>query len=81
MNKTDCFQCVDRPTGGFKKNLRFYRKSQKISDTELAEYCHVSYQTISKYECGQRTPTPSVLVLLAQRLGISVDALLMGELD
>lgn len=81
MNKTDCQKCVERPTGGFRKNLRFYRKAQKISETELAEACHISHQIISKYECGLRTPTPSVLVLLAQRLGISVDTLLLGELE
>lgn len=80
-NNIDCPKGEERPAGGFKKNLHFYRKLQKISGRELAEYCHVSYQTISKYECGLRTPTPAVLVLLAQRLGISVDALLLGETE
>lgn len=71
----------DCPADGFRKNLHFYRKSQKISGRELADACHISYQTISKYECGQRTPTPAVLVLLAQKLDISVDALLFGETE
>lgn len=79
INNIDYSKCDDRPAGGFRKNLHFYRKSQKISGRELAESCHVSYQTISKYECGLRTPTPLVLVLLAQRLGVSVDELLLGE--
>lgn len=73
--------CKTPPAGGFRKNLQFYRKSQKISDRELAEYCHISYQTISKYELGQRSPTPAVLVLLAQKLGVSVDVLLLGEIE
>lgn len=79
INNIDCPKYEERPAGGFRKNLHFYRKLKKISGKELAESCHVSYQTISKYECGLRTPTPSVLVLLAQRLGVSVDALLLGE--
>ena len=79
INNIDCPKCEKCPADGFRKNLHFYRKAQKISGRELAESCHVSYQTISKYECGLRTPTPAVLVLLAQRLGISVDALLLGE--
>lgn len=78
-NNIDCPKCEKRPAYGFRKNLRFYRKFQKISDRELAEYCHISHQTVSKYECGLRTPTPAVLVLLAQKLGISVDDLLLGE--
>lgn len=79
INNIDYPKCSDRPAGGFRKNLHFYRKSQKISGRELAEACHISYQTISKYECGLRTPTPLVLVLLAQKLGVSVDELLLGE--
>lgn len=81
INNIDCPKCEERPAGGFRKNLHFYRKSQKISGRELAESCHVSYQTISKYECGLRTPTPLVLVLLAQKLGVSVDTLLLGEAE
>lgn len=73
--------CKTPPAGGFRKNLRFYRKSQKISGRELAEYCHISHQTVSKYECGLRTPTPAILVLLAQKLGVSVDVLLLGEIE
>lgn len=74
-----CPKCENRPAYGFRKNLHFYRKAKKISGRELAEYCHISHQTVSKYECGLRTPTPAVLVLLAQKLGISVDTLLLGE--
>lgn len=73
--------CKTPPAGDFRKNLRFYRKSQKISGRELAEYCHISHQTVSKYECGLRTPTPAILVLLAQKLGVSVDVLLLGEIE
>lgn len=73
--------CKTPPAGGFRKNLRFYRKSQKISGRELVEYCHISHQTVSKYECGLRTPTPAILVLLAQKLGVSVDVLLLGEIE
>ena len=81
INNIECPKREERPAGGFRKNLHFYRKAQKISGRELAESCHVSYQTISKYECGLRTPTPLVLVLLAQKLGVSVDTLLLGETE
>lgn len=81
INNLDYPKCEKRPADGFRKNLYFYRKSQKISGRELAEFCHISYQMISKYECGLRTPTPAVLVLLAQKLGVSVDTLLLGETE
>ncbi|MDE5860459.1 MAG: helix-turn-helix transcriptional regulator [Oscillospiraceae bacterium] len=68
INNIDCPKCGKRPAEGFKKNLHFYRKLKKISCRELAESCNISYQMISKYECGLRTPTPLVLVLLAQKL-------------
>ena len=81
INNIECSKREERPSGGFRNNLHFYRKSKNLSGRELAAACHISYQTISKYECGLRTPTPAVLVLLAQRLGISVDALLLGEIE
>ncbi len=79
IENTELPQYEKCPAYGFRKNLHFYRKSKKISGRELAEACHISQQMISKYECGLRTPTPAVLVLMAQKLGISVDTLLLGE--
>lgn len=47
----------------------------------LADYLHVSDRTISKWERNQGLPDVSILPLLAETLGISVDSLLRGNLQ
>lgn len=57
------------------------RKELGWTQKVLADYLHVSDRTISKWERNQGLPEITMLPLLAQTLGISVDHLLTGDLQ
>lgn len=52
------------------------RKKRNMTQQELGDLLHVSYQTISKWENGVISPDISVLPELGAYFGVSVDALL-----
>lgn len=52
------------------------RKRKKITQQELANSIGVSFQTISKWECGVSTPDITILPLLADYFSVSTDQLL-----
>ena len=56
--------------------LSFLRKSKHITQEELADVVGTSFQTISKWENGITSPDISVLPILADYFGVSVDQLL-----
>ena len=64
----------------FSKNVKRFRTLKGISQHGLAAALGVSPQTVSKWECGRGVPDIENLCLLAQLLGVSVDALLDGSL-
>jgi transcriptional regulator with XRE-family HTH domain len=51
------------------------RKQQGITQVQLAETLGLSQQTITAYEAGRRRIQVSTLPLIAQALGVSVEAL------
>ncbi|MFN7783493.1 MAG: helix-turn-helix domain-containing protein [Lysobacterales bacterium] len=51
------------------------RKQQGITQVQLAETLGVSQQTITAYEVGRRRIQVSTLPLIAQALGVTVEAL------
>lgn len=55
------------------------RKEQDITQVQLAELLGVSQQTITAYEVGRRRIQVSALPVIAQALGVSVEALLGEE--
>lgn len=55
------------------------RREQGMTQRELAERLHVSDRTVSKWERGAGLPDASLMVALADALGISVNELLTGE--
>ena len=61
--------------------LQFYRKRQGLSQAELAEALDVSRQTVSKWETGAVLPSAENLLALSRLYGVSVDALLNGEME
>lgn len=61
--------------------LQFYRKCQGLSQAELAETLDVSRQTVSKWETGAVLPSAENLLALSKLYGVSVDALLNGEME
>jgi transcriptional regulator with XRE-family HTH domain len=60
-------------------NLRALREKQNISQEELAQAIGVRQSTISEIERGNRTPSLPVANRLAEKLGVSLDALINGS--
>lgn len=65
-----------KKTGSF---IAALRKEKKCTQAQLAEKLHVSNRTVSKWENGDGFPDITILPLLAETLGVSVDELLSGE--
>lgn len=57
------------------------RKEKKLTQKQIADEMNISDKTISKWERGQGCPDISLLPELAQVLGVSVDAILSGQID
>jgi transcriptional regulator with XRE-family HTH domain len=55
------------------------RKEQDITQAQLAEWLGLTQQTINSYETGRRRLPVSLLPAVAQRLGVSVEALLTDD--
>jgi len=55
------------------------RKEKGMTQKELADQLHVSDRTVSKWERGAGLPDPSIMIALADILGITVNELLVGE--
>jgi len=60
-------------------SIRQWRKSQKLTQSELAERLGISSKTISKWETAKGLPDISLLQPLAQALNISIIELMKGE--
>jgi transcriptional regulator with XRE-family HTH domain len=55
------------------------RKEQGITQVQLAETLDVSQQTITAYETGRRRIQVSTLPVIAQALGVTVEALVADD--
>lgn len=60
----------------FGDNLRFIRKQKNITQEQLAEMLDVSRQAISKWESNNGYPETEKLIVLSQKLDVSLDYLL-----
>ena len=60
----------------FGENLQTIRKERHLSQEALAEMLGVSRQAVSKWELGEGYPEVDKLILLSQKLNISLDSLL-----
>lgn len=63
------------------KNLRFLRNKRGLSQQEMEDVLNLSRQAYSNYERGERTPDLDVLVRLSQFHEVSIDALLLVNLE
>lgn len=52
------------------------RKSQNISQDEMAERLFVTRQAVSRWETGETVPNTETLKLISKEFGVSVDVLL-----
>ena len=65
----------------FKDILKYLREEKDLSQKELATACNISPTCICQLETGQRNPTGSTLVSLADFFCCSIDYLLGREDD
>ena len=61
------------------KQIKKYRKEQKLSQEDLAEKIHVTRHTISNWERGKNIPDLNSLILLSQIFNTSLDNLVKGD--
>ena len=55
------------------------RRRQGLSQAKLACALGLSTSTIAMYEQGRREPSVSILIALADALGVTIDYLLTGQ--
>lgn len=61
------------------KTIAAYRKEHGMTQKELADRLHISYQAVSKWEVGAGIPTVEMLCELAAIFHVSVDVLLNDD--
>ncbi len=54
------------------KNVRYYRRINKLSQEQLGFHCKVDRGYLSEVECGKRMAGPLVLMRIAKTLNIQV---------
>ena len=60
-------------------NIRKFRESYGLTQSQVAEKIGVSLDTVSRYETGKREPRASDLMRMAQLFGCSIDDLVKSE--
>ena len=64
------------------ERIKSLRKKNDLTQEKLADYLCVSYQAVSKWECGVSNPDITMIAPLAKLFGVSADELLgITELD
>ncbi len=58
------------------KRIAFYRKEKGITQKELADSLHITYQAVSRWELGKSLPTVEMFYEISNLLNVTVDALL-----
>ena len=64
----------------FAENLKQLRKLKQLSQEELAVILDVSRQAVSKWEQGNGYPEVEKLLLLSNKLNVSLDSLMATEI-
>ena len=64
----------------FAENLQTIRKNNHLSQEELAEMLDVSRQAVSKWELGEGYPEVEKLLILSNKLNVSLDSLMGGSI-
>ena len=62
------------------ENLQTIRKNNHLSQEELAEMLGVSRQAVSKWELGEGYPEVEKLLIISNKLNVSLDSLMGGSL-
>ncbi len=67
-----------------KESDKELRRKNDLTQEKLADFLGVTYQSVSKWECGTTMPDLSLIVLLARLFHVTTDRLLgaqQGEHD
>lgn len=72
-------RCKEDNIMSFGKNLQTLRKKNQLSQEGLADMLGVSRQAVSKWELGEGYPEVDKLLILSEKLNVSLDSLLKGE--
>lgn len=70
---------MNNPLNAFGIAVREERTKRKLTQVQLAEKLGMSKRTVVQAERGQSNPKFETVVLLAQELGISLDALMFPD--
>ncbi len=62
------------------RRIRDLREDRDYTQSELADYLHISQPAYSYYETGERAVPIEILILIARFYNVSIDYLL-GETD
>lgn len=66
---------MSQELANFGRNLHIVLYDKKMSKTDLAKKVGVSYQIISAYTTGIKTPSAETLIKISRALGVTVDEL------
>ena len=58
------------------RNLRRLRKTNRLTQEQLAKKLNITRQTLSNYETGKRLPDIYGLITVADIFGVSVDEII-----
>ena len=58
------------------ERIKELRKKKDLTQEKVADFLCVSYQAVSKWECGLSSPDLALIVPLAKLLGVTTDELL-----
>jgi orotate phosphoribosyltransferase len=61
--------------------IKFLRKIKGITQEELSDVLHISYQAISKWENGMAQPDISLIPVIANHFGVTIDELFGFKLN
>lgn len=58
------------------EKIKSFRKKREITQEQLAQYLNISFQSVSKWECGDAYPDVTMLPKIALFFGVTTDELL-----
>ena len=76
MSDTKAFQEKCRRLGA---KVKYYRTIAGMNQTTLAKKLGISYQYLSRIECGKQSPSFPLLVALAEELRVDLAVLLSDK--
>ncbi len=63
------------------EKIAVLRKQRQITQEQLAKQLGISRPTLSHYETNRRKPPIEIIVLLADKLKISIDTIIQAKYD